>query len=250
MTNFLTKLFTPIVGLYPNVFFGILKRKHPEIVVNRFEVGNTYDLAECSKQTTQISRFEDLSFLFWSSPLNRGILRQDFDEAAALYRRISQLKNPRGVEIGRYRGGSTILLAAAVGAMGRLISIDIDPQDDENLSSFLSCHGLLERVDLIRGNANDFHIDDGEYFDFVLIDGDHSYEGAKRDHNRWGGRVKTDGYIIHHDMSANRSYASQHKALARLKKDILQVQAQEVRVIEESGSMCFFQRIGAGWTPI
>ncbi len=244
------KILTPIVDLDPNIFFGILKRKHPEIIVNRFEIGNLFDLLSNSNHVAQINQFEDLAFLFWSSPLNRGILRQDFDEAAALYRRIFQMKNPKGVEIGRFSGGSTILLAAAVGATGKLISIDIDPQDDKSLAAILSRYNFSERVNLIKGDANEVFFEGEELYDFVFIDGDHTYEGAKRDHNKWGAKVKPNGYIIHHDMSASRIYATQHKVLAQLKDDILAIQAKEVRVVEEVGSMCFFQKTASTWAPI
>jgi predicted O-methyltransferase YrrM len=247
--SLLIRLYTPLVASAPDVFFSILKRRHLELIINRLEIGSSFGLSSATYPPT-INGFEDLAFLFWPTPVNRGILRQDIDEAAALYRTISRMKNPRGVEIGRFSGGSTILLAAAVGSLGKLVSIDIDPQDDQLLSNVLARYSLLERVKLMRGDANDVLLEDDLPYDFILIDGDHSYEGAKRDHNKWGAKVKASGYIIHHDMSASRAHATQHRALARLKNDILSVQANDVKLVEEAGSMSFFQRQTSAWTGI
>lgn len=38
------------------------------------------------------------------------------------------------------------------------------------------------------------------YVDFLFIDGDHSYEGVKKDFKMYKGLVKEDGYIAFHDI--------------------------------------------------
>lgn len=249
LRNILYRIYTPLVDASPEIFLSILKRKHLNIILDRMEIGLSYNW-ESQKLPSAIKGFEDLSFLFWSTPINRGIIRQDFDEASALYRTISNIKNPLGVEIGRFSGGSTILLASALGETGKLISIDIRPQNDDLLTSILDQYGFLGRVQLIKGDANDILLNEDWQYDFVFIDGDHSYEGAKRDHNKWGSKVKTNGYIIHHDMGLGRIHATQHSALARLKNDILQIQANEMELLFEVGSMCFFRKRSSNWTPL
>ena len=44
-----------------------------------------------------------------------------------------------------------------------------------------------------------------EYFDFVYVDGDHSYSAVKADLNAWWKKVKKGGYIIGDDYSNIRS---------------------------------------------
>jgi predicted O-methyltransferase YrrM len=186
--------------------------------------------------------------LFWSSPLNRRFIRLDLDEAAALYKVVKSIPNAQGIEIGRFNGGSTVLLASAVGPNGSLISIDSEPQDDQALEVFLRHANLLERVELVVADAGVFEHDD--QVDFVFIDGDHSYEGAKRDHNKWGSKVRAGGFIIHHDMGRARPLASQWESLAQLKSEIMGTQPDVLEVAHEAGSLIIFRRRSSPWKPV
>src|SRR3990170_2786701 len=73
----------------------------------------------------RLEGFEDLAFLFSSSPLNMGIVLLTLDEAAYLYRLVRSLGPATIVEIGRFKGGSTFLIAAAMHAEARLYSYDL-----------------------------------------------------------------------------------------------------------------------------
>jgi predicted O-methyltransferase YrrM len=129
-----------------------------------------------------------------------------------------------------------------------LRSIDLAPVSDERLSNILAHLNLADRVDLVVGDANIVEL--GGPYDFVLIDGDHSYEGAKRDHNRWGAAIRPGGYIIHHDMADARPYASQWKSLAQLRHEVLQSQSGCVEMLFEVGSTTIFKRLDSSWTEI
>jgi predicted O-methyltransferase YrrM len=196
----------------------------------------------------RLEGFEDLSFLFWSSPLNRRFIRLDLDEAAALYKVVKSVPNAHGIEIGRFNGGSTVLLASAVGPNGGLLSIDSEPQDDHELKVFLRQANLLERVELVVADAGAFEHD--HQVDFVFIDGDHSYEGAKRDHNKWGSKVRSGGFIVHHDMGKARPLASQWESLAKLKSEIISAQTDVLELAHAAGSMMIFRRRSSPWTPV
>ena len=191
--------------------------------------------------------FEDLVFLFWHHPMARGALRQDVDEAAALYRHVDRLGARRGVEIGRYAGGSTLLLAAALErSAGKLRSIDVAPRDDSRLETALETLGWGSRVELEVADAN--QLDPGGPLDFVFIDGDHTYDGARRDHLRWGEAVRVGGLVIHHDMARARPMATGLAPLVRLRRDIEQRQSGELRMVEEVGSLVVFERTSEHWT--
>lgn len=236
-----------IVDISPRLFLNSLTKRHNDLLVRRSNKWSQFDYNDCDIPKN-IEGFEDFSFLFWNSPLNRGILRQDFDEAASLYKHIKSLNNPCGIEIGRFSGGSTLLIASAVGKKGKLLSIDKSPQNDEKLRVILTHAELLERVELVVGDANELVRD--EQYDFVFIDGDHSYEGAKKDHNKWGKLVRAGGYIIHHDMGNGREYSTQHGELSLLMNDIINKQQDVVELIEEVGSMCMFRRKSDSWIAI
>ena len=135
-----------------------------------------------------------------------------------------------------------------MGAQGKLLSIDISPKNDQILGEVLERFGLNDRVELLIGDSRNVMRDD--LYDFVFIDGDHSYEGAKQDHNKWGQLVKTGGYIIHHDMANSRPFSTQEADLSRLRSDIIGKQKDEVEIVHEVGSLCSFRRKTLSWTII
>lgn len=236
-----------LVDRSPATALNVLWLRHRELVARAFNrpdafKWNDFDLPP------KVEGFEDLSFLFWLSPLNRGVLRQDFDEAAALYKMVRSIPNARGIEIGRFKGGSTVMLSSAVGPDGHLLSIDIEPQDDHTLRNMLARMNLLDRVELLVADANEVEYE-GD-LDFVFIDGDHSYEGAKKDHNRWGSKVRHGGFIIHHDMGMARPLATQWKSLAALRSEIISVQQGVLELACEVGSMVIFRRSNSTWKSV
>ena len=98
-------------------------------------------------QIEALDGFEDCHWLFSSNGLNHGLSRLEFDEAAYLFRLARRLDGTKCVEIGRYRGGSTFLLAAA-GA--EVLSIDIDEsmyaREATSIVNALGRFGLREQV--------------------------------------------------------------------------------------------------------
>ena len=72
-----------------------------------------------------VDGFEDLVFLFTSSQLNHGVASLRFDEAALLFGLVRRLGAPRIVEIGRFKGGSTVVMAAAMASRAHLLSLDL-----------------------------------------------------------------------------------------------------------------------------
>src|SRR5262245_18407772 len=74
--------------------------------------------------------FEDLAFLFTSSQLDHGIISQELDEAARLYGVARDVEDGAVVEIGRFKGGSTFLVAAALRGRATLWSYDIHVAHD------------------------------------------------------------------------------------------------------------------------
>ena len=69
--------------------------------------------------------FEDLDFLFTSSQLDHGVASLRFDEAALLYRLVRHCGRATIVEIGRFKGGSTLLMASAMA--GRFDTVVVRP---------------------------------------------------------------------------------------------------------------------------
>ena len=152
-------------------------------------------------------KFEDLTWLFQCDSRNRGIIRQGFDEAALLWKAVKATSG-NIIEIGRNHAGSTVLLAAAAGPGRKLYSIDIDPDHDPRCDEYLRRPGIKERVELLRADSRAGlpNVRCG----FLLIDGDHSFEGVQADVNaHWNSLTETNGQpglAAFHDALPNENF--------------------------------------------
>jgi predicted O-methyltransferase YrrM len=164
--------------------------------------------------------FEHLAGLFASHSLAQGVIGQSIRQAAYTFGLIRQLEATSAIEIGRWKGGLTVLIAAALGPQGRLWSIDNNTKEerlrqqtahgrpfDEQIHAFLDRLGL--HGELIVGDSHTVEVETGEV-DVVVIDGDHTYDGTHDDFERWGKRVRVGGYVLvddaveGHDDTAGR----------------------------------------------
>ena len=132
--------------------------------------------------------FAQLLWLFNSPRETRNIIRLDLHEAGLLYKYTSQQwtrmpKDEHGniiLEIGRYWAGSTVLLAMAThDTKVKIVSVDVvegchDPDADDWLNNYEE----KERIDIKVGNS---HAMENVPLSMLFVDGDHSYEGVKKD---------------------------------------------------------------------
>jgi len=231
-----TKIKNIIKSQIKRIFYTRYGKKLFESIVLEMEkecieaLGREYNISvkySNIKLPKTIETFEDLYFLFWCSPLNRGIIRVDLDEASYMYKLVKSLENPVIVEIGRFKGGSTLLIASAMKG-GRLISLDLHLKMmlktegniyDEELKSILKRYGVESKVEIVVADSKRFPNENLEV-DFIFIDGDHSYEGVKADYEHWIDTVKRGGHILFHDACNSRPYATLHEGIQRLVKEL------------------------------
>lgn len=70
----------------------------------------------------------------------------------------------------------------------------------------------LNNVKLLKGNSSVvFKQFPDEYFDFIYIDADHSYEGLLKDLQNWFPKVKRGGVISGHDWDCHPDHEFYHK---------------------------------------
>src|SRR3989442_2545750 len=74
--------------------------------------------------------FEHLAGLFASTSLDHGVISMPIRQAAYLFGLVRQMKPAKVIEIGRFRGGSTLVIAAAMNGQGQFWSIDIGGRGD------------------------------------------------------------------------------------------------------------------------
>jgi len=132
-----------------------------------------------------------------TSELPAEYIRLDPWEAQYLYA-VAQSAKQGIVEIGRFDGGSTFMLACANPDVP-IASIDIAPKDDELLRDLFTNHGVGGNVSLIVEDSQRGDFPDVAQPDLVFVDGDHSEEGCRRDIENWFRRLAPGGHMVFHD---------------------------------------------------
>lgn len=147
---------------------------NPETII----LGDFDQIAELTAKRTRdpSSKYYRTSGAFFRSNYERGIL---------VYYLIRQFGLSSLLEVGFGRGYVSLCAAKAFydsGVNGRIVSID--PKIDRNFVSALHQifpKYLFEQIELVESTSQDILGKIKEDFDFVYIDGDHSYESTKHD---------------------------------------------------------------------
>ncbi len=129
---------------------------------------------------------------------------------------LELLKNRRPdsvLEIGTFTGGSLFLFTRIASDNAHIISVDLPGgvygggYAAWKIPLFKSFASRQQQINLIRANS---HLDqtllqvksclDSKAIDFLFIDGDHTYEGVRRDFEMYSPFVSPDGIIALHDI--------------------------------------------------
>lgn len=135
-------------------------------------------------------------------------------EITSLLEFVKNIKPITIMEIGTAMGGTLFLFSKVIPKDSLLISCDL-PRGDFG-GGYLPWRVLLYKsfamekqvVRLIRGNSHNIkilqkikNILKGRKLDFLFIDGDHTYEGVKRDFELYKRLVRRGGIIAFHDIA-------------------------------------------------
>jgi predicted O-methyltransferase YrrM len=148
----------------------------------------------------------------WKGGRLRAVQAQD--EIVWLLEMVRALAPRRVLEIGTANGGTLFLWAQVAAPDAHLVSADMCPLGLlGRYSAFaMLCRGFArarQRIDLIFGrNSHEAATRDaitqvfgGEPVDFLFIDGDHSYDGVRRDFELYSALVRPGGLIAFHDVA-------------------------------------------------
>ena len=133
------------------------------------------------------------------------------DSAWLLYGLVRSMKPEICVEVGSARGKSACHIGLALAENERGVLYAIDPHtptawsDDQSTDTWpiitrnLRRLGLEQRVRVVRQDSTAAAGDWREPIDLLFIDGDHSYEGVRRDWEAFSPFVKPSGVVVFHD---------------------------------------------------
>jgi len=144
-----------------------------------------------------------------------GIIKpsQVTDEIISFLNFLSKLKPKYILEIGTASGGTMFLFTRVASEDATIISIDLPKGNfgggypEWKIPLFKSFALSQQKINLIRADSHDMttlkktkSILKDKRLDLLFIDGDHSYEGVKKDFEMYSPLVKKGGIIAFHDI--------------------------------------------------
>jgi predicted O-methyltransferase YrrM len=129
---------------------------------------------------------------------------------------IHDVKPRNVVEIGAWKGGTALLWSRI--ALEKVVSVDLpmgpfggatahldiaacekrNSEIAERCPNFVGILGNSQEPKTLGAAARAL---DGKLVDLLFIDGDHTYEGVKRDFEAWSQIVKPGGWVAFHDIA-------------------------------------------------
>jgi predicted O-methyltransferase YrrM len=133
-------------------------------------------------------------------------------EANFLYDVPARLGDGLYVELGCLHGRSAVCVGGGIqehGVKGHLYAVDTfkglhgsrDPNIwEQEVNDRFESKGLSSIITTVRGDTSTMAADfQDKEFNFIFIDADHSYEGAKADFEAWSPLLRSGGEIAFHD---------------------------------------------------
>lgn len=216
----LRPLFTALAAAVPRIPSGTLRRGLVERIYERdcemvtdalgsrsYAPMTLEDVTFDLEQSARVE-FEDLAGLLPSTPMAFGVALMTPRQLAYIFGLARRSGVRIAIEIGRYKGGATVVLAAAIAPGGTLWSIDDGSLElaagrragrshDDQIRDVCTRFGLDARLIVGDSRTIELNIDPA---DLVLIDGDHRYEGVRSDLDRWGKNVRVGGHVLLDDV--------------------------------------------------
>jgi predicted O-methyltransferase YrrM len=142
-------------------------------------------------------------------------------ELGRLLEELSARRPRRMLEIGTANGGGLFAFARMCAPDAHIISLDLPDAPSGGgypawrTPLYQAFAGPGQRLDLLRADSHDpatlkqvRKVLDGRKLEFLFIDGDHTYDGVRRDHEAYGPLLARGGLIGFHDIAPPRAAAA------------------------------------------
>lgn len=185
------KFLTPMMGVLTPTIIQKMKKETDKIF-------NIYDAVEFS-----------FSFKFLTFSIKPSQVKYEITKLLEL---LKDLKPKTILEIGTERGGTLFLFTSIADPEATILSVDLlggpfgGGYPEWKIPLYQSFARNEQKIKLLRGdshNAKTFELVkttlDGKV-DFLFVDGDHTYEGIKKDFEMYSPLVREGGLIAFHDI--------------------------------------------------
>lgn len=184
-----------VKDIFDPIFWILSKRELYRLLVSR----------ECNNGQTIVDIVRTYKGYGWYKSLSSLQIDSEFIE---LINRLSKMESTITIEIGTYMGGTLIGWSRITKAL--LISVDI-PQGynrkRQKLYQSLNYPNLNPKIITLQENSQVISTVDkvrqvlqDKQVDILFIDGDHQYDGVKKDFELWSPLVRSGGVIVFHDI--------------------------------------------------
>jgi predicted O-methyltransferase YrrM len=129
---------------------------------------------------------------------------------------VASIRPARALEIGTLRGGTLFLLCRLAAASARIISVDLPEgrygggYTAAKIPLYRRFAGEGQSLHFLRQDSHKQETADrvkellgGALLDYFFIDGDHTYEGIKRDFELYSPLVRNGGVVAFHDIAVS-----------------------------------------------
>ncbi len=172
-------------------------------------------LQEFRNRTKRIKNLDDALDFAYSSRFFGVYINpiQVRDEIRELLMHLVRLKPRIILEIGTANGGTLFLFTRVADPEATIVSIDLPRgrfgggYPEWKIPLYKSFILANQRIHLIRADSHNKEtfekvktILNGKAIDFLFIDGDHTYDGVKKDFEIYSSLVKKNGVIAFHDI--------------------------------------------------
>lgn len=137
-------------------------------------------------------------------------------ELAELVKEVRKLNPSKVLEIGTAKGGTLFLWARLAQPDATIVSIDLPGgkfgggYSERQAAIYRRFTGKEQKLHLLREDSHARatfekarQLFDGKPIDLLFIDGDHTFEGVKRDWEMYSQLVRPGGMIVFHDIAGN-----------------------------------------------
>lgn len=169
------------------------------------------ELASRLSSATTPEQYVDLLWHFQGKGYYRFLEpNQDRDELIRMAHRVAQVDPKIIVEVGTRNGGSLLLWTQMARQPELIVSIDLPDgysRDRERLYRVFNKNKPGSQLELLRADSQQeasvqmlVPLLNNHPIDFLFIDGDHRYDGVKRDYELYMPLVRPGGLIAFHDI--------------------------------------------------
>ncbi|MFT3807428.1 class I SAM-dependent methyltransferase [Arenimonas sp.] len=198
-----------------------------------------------------ISNSPGLHYLLWRVGLVPAQTETTEEEKQAL----AELARGRRrlLEIGVWHGANTRRFRSVMADDGVLYAVDPFPRGRFGFSwERMVAHsevgrerrGAVRFLEMTSAQAAESLRDEpDEPFDFIFIDGDHSYEGLRTDWSLWSERVAPNGVIALHDSRSTSKRVIDHMGSVRFTQEVVRTD-KRFRLKAEVDSLTVMEPVG------